>query len=77
MEITHSNNLFIEEPFEVTHYDNLFIEELVETNHRGDLFVEKPVQLNIRGLIIDNSIERKTNYSLSDQKLVEMGTNNY
>ncbi len=40
VETTHSNNLFIKQPFETTHFGNLFIKESVETNHYGNLFIE-------------------------------------
>ncbi len=50
------------------------LEKPIKTNHFGNLFTEESIRLHTRGLTTDNLIEKITNYSLSNQKLVEKGT---
>ncbi len=68
--------MFIKEPVEVTHFSNMFNEEQIKINYSNELFFEILVQLIIRGLTVDNLAESRTNYSFSNQELVEIGPKN-
>jgi len=54
----------------------MFNEEQIEINYSNGFFFEILVQLIIRGLIVDNLAESRTNYSFSNQELVEIGPKN-
>jgi hypothetical protein len=58
----------------LTKPNDLLPKKIVETNHFGNLFIEELVKLHVRGLTTYNLIEKRTNYNLSNQKLVEEGT---